>query len=118
MAEAKNAIRIAGVVRESIVDGPGLRFTVFCQGCPHDCKGCHNMTPQRRCLEQQQRICSQFRRLQVLDRGAGRVPEAFLLVAFSLPAHHLFPVCSSLVSSSSSQDAGPSGLGPHPFDLI
>lgn len=36
-------IRIAGVVRESIVDGPGLRFTVFCQGCPHGCKGCHNM---------------------------------------------------------------------------
>ena len=43
MADKKNAIRIAGVVRESIVDGPGLRFTVFCQGCPHGCKGCHNM---------------------------------------------------------------------------
>lgn len=37
-----NTIRLAGVVRESIVDGPGLRFTVFCQGCPHDCEGCHN----------------------------------------------------------------------------
>lgn len=35
-------IRLAGVVRESIVDGPGLRFTVFCQGCPHGCEGCHN----------------------------------------------------------------------------
>ncbi len=35
-------IRLAGVVRESIVDGPGLRFTVFCQGCPHGCPGCHN----------------------------------------------------------------------------
>ena len=35
-------IRIAGVVRESIVDGPGLRFVVFCQGCPHGCPGCHN----------------------------------------------------------------------------
>ena len=43
MADKKDAIRIAGVVRESIVDGPGLRFTVFCQGCPHGCKGCHNM---------------------------------------------------------------------------
>ena len=43
MAENKKAIRIAGVVRESIVDGPGLRFTVFCQGCPHHCEGCHNM---------------------------------------------------------------------------
>ncbi len=35
-------IRIAGVVRESIVDGIGLRFTLFTQGCPHGCKGCHN----------------------------------------------------------------------------
>ena len=35
-------IRLAGVVRESIVDGPGYRFTVFVQGCPHSCPGCHN----------------------------------------------------------------------------
>ena len=35
-------IRLAGVVRESIVDGPGIRFTVFVQGCPHHCEGCHN----------------------------------------------------------------------------
>ena len=37
-----DTIRIAGVVRESIVDGPGLRLAVFCQGCPHGCKDCHN----------------------------------------------------------------------------
>jgi anaerobic ribonucleoside-triphosphate reductase activating protein len=35
-------IRLAGIVRESIVDGPGFRFTVFVQGCPHHCPGCHN----------------------------------------------------------------------------
>jgi anaerobic ribonucleoside-triphosphate reductase activating protein len=35
-------LRIAGTVNDSIVDGPGIRFTVFVQGCPHNCKGCHN----------------------------------------------------------------------------
>lgn len=35
-------MRIAGTVSESIVDGPGLRLTVFTQGCPHRCPGCHN----------------------------------------------------------------------------
>ncbi len=35
-------IRIAGTVNDSIVDGNGLRYTIFVQGCPHHCKGCHN----------------------------------------------------------------------------
>lgn len=35
-------VRIAGLVPNSIVDGEGFRLTVFFQGCPHDCKGCHN----------------------------------------------------------------------------
>ena len=35
-------MRIANTVHDSIVDGQGLRFTVFTQGCPHRCPGCHN----------------------------------------------------------------------------
>lgn len=35
-------LRLAGVIRESIVDGPGWRFVVFAQGCRHNCEGCHN----------------------------------------------------------------------------
>ena len=33
---------LAGIVEDSIVDGPGIRCTVFAQGCPHHCPGCHN----------------------------------------------------------------------------
>ncbi len=35
-------IRIAGYVDDSIVDGPGIRFTIFTQGCAHHCFNCHN----------------------------------------------------------------------------
>jgi len=35
-------LELAGIVTDSIVDGPGIRTCVFCQGCPHHCPGCHN----------------------------------------------------------------------------
>lgn len=41
-ALAADKLRIAGLVPESVVDGPGLRMTIFVQGCPHHCHGCHN----------------------------------------------------------------------------
>jgi anaerobic ribonucleoside-triphosphate reductase activating protein len=35
-------IRLFGIANDSIVDGEGLRMTIFTQGCPHNCPGCHN----------------------------------------------------------------------------
>jgi anaerobic ribonucleoside-triphosphate reductase activating protein len=37
-------LRLADIVTESVVDGKGIRFTIFTQGCPHRCEGCHNPT--------------------------------------------------------------------------
>jgi anaerobic ribonucleoside-triphosphate reductase activating protein len=42
-------LRISGTIGDSIVDGPGLRYVIFTQGCPHHCKGCQN--PQTHDLE-------------------------------------------------------------------
>ena len=38
----EKAIWLAGITEDSIVDGPGIRTTFYCQGCPHHCPGCHN----------------------------------------------------------------------------
>ncbi|MCR2045045.1 anaerobic ribonucleoside-triphosphate reductase activating protein [Anaerosalibacter massiliensis] len=45
----KTYIKVAGIVEESIVDGPGIRLVVFGQGCRHHCPGCHN--PESHSLE-------------------------------------------------------------------
>lgn len=37
-----SVLRIAGIEKESVCDGPGIRFVVFTQGCLHRCAGCHN----------------------------------------------------------------------------
>ena len=36
-------IRLAGdMSTDSVVDGEGLRSVIWCQGCIHNCPGCHN----------------------------------------------------------------------------
>jgi anaerobic ribonucleoside-triphosphate reductase activating protein len=35
-------IRLAGLESHSSVNGPGVRFVIFTQGCPHKCNGCQN----------------------------------------------------------------------------
>lgn len=44
MVERKNqkVFRLAGIEKDSVVDGEGWRYVIFFQGCSHNCKGCHN----------------------------------------------------------------------------
>lgn len=35
-------MKLSGIIEESIVDGPGIRITIFFQGCTHHCYKCHN----------------------------------------------------------------------------
>ncbi len=46
---------IAAIINDSVVDGPGLRVTIFSQGCPHSCPGCHN--PQSHSFDPNITIC-------------------------------------------------------------
>lgn len=40
----QNQIRLAGIIYESLTNGPGMRRVLFSQGCRHNCKGCFNQT--------------------------------------------------------------------------
>ena len=39
-------VKLAGIVPESFVDGEGIRFAIFFQGCLRNCFNCHNPATQ------------------------------------------------------------------------
>lgn len=39
---SSNYLQVLDIVHDSIVDGPGLRTSIYLSGCSHRCEGCHN----------------------------------------------------------------------------
>ena len=35
-------LRVLDIIEETMVDGVGLRTSIYFSGCSHFCKGCHN----------------------------------------------------------------------------
>ena len=74
-------IRLFGLEDDSIVDGPGIRFAIFTQGCTHNCEGCHN--PESHDLnggyfEDSSEIINKIKRNPLLDGVTFSGGEPFL----------------------------------------
>ena len=77
-------IRIAGLVPESFVDGDGIRFAIFFQGCKRNCEGCHN--PETHALDggkliDTNEIVSALKKNPLLDGITLTGGEPFLQIA-------------------------------------
>ena len=42
LTDKTSVVRLAGSLRHSLVNGVGVRYVLFFQGCPHACPGCQN----------------------------------------------------------------------------
>lgn len=42
MTNPSATLRIINIIEDTMVDGPGLRTSIYCAGCRHECPGCHN----------------------------------------------------------------------------
>ncbi len=77
-------LRLFGKVTESITDGPGIRYAIFTQGCPHYCPGCHN--PESHSftdgyLESEERIIADILANPLLDGVTFSGGEPFMQAA-------------------------------------
>lgn len=80
-------ISLSGVTGDSIVDGPGLRLTIFTQGCLHHCPGAattHRRTTPKAAPGRIQRIS--LRRRQKIPYWTGLPFRAATLSCSLSPA--------------------------------
>ena len=81
-------LNVAGIVGESIVDGPGIRLTVFCQGCPHHCPGCQNPETwefAERTRMSPEQILEMVKRNPLIRGVTGCFPVILVSAAFPFP---------------------------------
>ena len=74
-------VKLFGLANDSIVDGPGIRFAVFTQGCFHNCEGCHNPgshDPEGGYYESCEEIIGKIKRNPLLDGVTFSGGEPFL----------------------------------------
>ena len=64
-------IRLAGeITSDSVVDGEGIRSVVWCQGCIHNCPGCHNPEThsfEKGVLREVDEVCNEIASLEFQD---------------------------------------------------